>query len=314
MVLIISNSYDQGTSDVIRWLNILGANWIRINENDTVRIISLDVLNENFQLSVNDDIISSSEISSVWFRRGEILSKIKLYNDKDIKRFISSERKVIEEYLWFLLLKKRYIGNRFQSIVNKLTVLNLAKNIGLQVPDTYVVNDKSQLKYYINSDFITKALSNPILLDNENYWIPMYTKKLVDNQLNKIPNIFSDSLVQKSINKKFELRIIFFNDKFYSIAMFYDIYSPKDIDIRKKMSNHRFTCYKIPNDLKNKLSLLMNRLKLNFGTIDILVDNNYNYIFLEVNPVGQFSYVASNCNFSLNEDIAKYLFYGKHYR
>lgn len=51
----------------------------------------------------------------------------------------------------------------------------------------------------------------------------------------------------------------------------------------------------------------MNKINLNCGSIDILVDNNLNYFFLEVNPVGQFGMVSFPCNYNLENHIANYL-------
>ena len=46
---------------------------------------------------------------------------------------------------------------------------------------------------------------------------------------------------------------------------------------------------------------------LNFGCIDMIYSQNNRYVFLEVNPVGQYDYVSQNCNYSIHEFIAKQL-------
>jgi len=249
----------------------MGAKWMRINENDIVKLVFLDVINEKFELQINNKLLSSDDIKSVWFRRGNILSEILEYNNKDIKKFINFEQSVIEEFLWYILLKKVYIGNKFNSIPNKLSVLNIAKNLGFNVPNTFVVSKKSQLRYLLNSSvqFVTKALSDPIVLNSDLYWIPMHTKTLHLNYLNKIPENFFYSLIQNQVNKKVEVRIAFFNSKFYSVGMFLDTHPLQGIDIRKEISNFRFDCFKLPKEIKNKIKLLMKKLRLNFGLIDI---------------------------------------------
>lgn len=56
-----------------------------------------------------------------------------------------------------------------------------------------------------------------------------------------------------------------------------------------------------------KLNKLMKLLKLNTGSIDMIVDHNNNYIFLEVNPVGQFVAYGEFCNYYLDREMAKIL-------
>ena len=49
----------------------------------------------------------------------------------------------------------------------------------------------------------------------------------------------------------------------------------------------------------------MRKLKLDSGSIDIIVTNKGEYVFLEVNPVGHFTQVSSPCNYYLEKEIAE---------
>jgi D-alanine-D-alanine ligase-like ATP-grasp enzyme len=51
----------------------------------------------------------------------------------------------------------------------------------------------------------------------------------------------------------------------------------------------------------------MNKLDLNCGSIDMIVTPKNEYVFLEVNPVGQFGMVSYPCNYNLEKKIAEYL-------
>lgn len=50
----------------------------------------------------------------------------------------------------------------------------------------------------------------------------------------------------------------------------------------------------------------MTALDLNSGSIDFIKSGN-NYYFLEVNPIGQFGNVSTDCNYSLERKIAEFL-------
>ncbi|MEM9261789.1 MAG: grasp-with-spasm system ATP-grasp peptide maturase, partial [Bacteroidota bacterium] len=56
-----------------------------------------------------------------------------------------------------------------------------------------------------------------------------------------------------------------------------------------------------------KLELLMRKLELNTGSIDLMVSEEGEYYFLEVNPGGQFSAPSERANFNLEKRVAETL-------
>ena len=60
----------------------------------------------------------------------------------------------------------------------------------------------------------------------------------------------------------------------------------------------------IPTEIIRKLKLLMKELYLESGSIDMIVTPDDEYVFLEVNPVGQYDYVGKRCNYQLDKEIA----------
>ena len=51
----------------------------------------------------------------------------------------------------------------------------------------------------------------------------------------------------------------------------------------------------------------MQKLDMNSGSIDMVVTKDKRYVFLEVNPIGQFKQVSYPCNYYLEKEVAKYL-------
>lgn len=117
------------------------------------------------------------------------------------------------------------------------------------------------------------------------------------------------SLFQKEISKKYELRIFTFFDNIYTMAIFSQMDSESSLDFRNVDVNgthpNRMVPYQLPNDIELKIRMLMKRLNLESGSIDMVVDDNDDYYFLEVNPVGQFNFVSEICNYYIERDIAK---------
>jgi hypothetical protein len=63
----------------------------------------------------------------------------------------------------------------------------------------------------------------------------------------------------------------------------------------------------LPKHIEEKLILIMDRMSFNTGSIDMIYDLEGNYIFLEINPVGQYGMTSVPCNYNLDFEIAKSL-------
>lgn len=74
---------------------------------------------------------------------------------------------------------------------------------------------------------------------------------------------------------------------------------------------NRVIPYKLPSTIEKKLHLFMQEMKLNCGSIDMILDNSGDYYFLEVNPVGQFGMISYPCNYYLEREIANFLLNNK---
>lgn len=115
------------------------------------------------------------------------------------------------------------------------------------------------------------------------------------------------SLLQQNIDKKYELRIFYLNEKCYSMAIFSQNDEQTKVDFRNYNWDkpNRNVPYTLPNKIKNKLIIFMNSMGLKTGSIDLIVTPKDDYIFLEVNPVGQYGMVSIPCSYNLDYEIAK---------
>jgi glutathione synthase/RimK-type ligase-like ATP-grasp enzyme len=119
---------------------------------------------------------------------------------------------------------------------------------------------------------------------------------------------FIPSLIQEKIEKKYEIRIFYIDGETYTIAIFSSTNKRTSIDFRKYDFNkpNRMVPYILPEDIYDKIKLLMKKLNLSTGSID-MIKNEDNYYFLEINPIGQLGMVSYCGNFYLEKKIAKFL-------
>lgn len=90
------------------------------------------------------------------------------------------------------------------------------------------------------------------------------------------------------------------------MAIFSQNDSQTKIDFRNynHSTPNRNVPYKLPEELEHKLTNLSKKIGINCGSIDMIVTKNDDYIFLEINPIGQFGMVSNPCNYYLHEKIA----------
>ena len=192
-----------------------------------------------------------------------------------------------------------------------MSTLRLAKNIGLSIPDTILTSSKKDLiRFYKNNEeVIFKCISDPIVLKENEKKMMLYTSLLNKEELDQLSDFFFPTLFQQRILKEYEIRVFFINDCFYSMAIFSSNNKKTEVDFRVYdfENPNRTVPYQLPDEIKQKLTSLMNLMDLNTGSIDLMRGVDGEYYFLEVNPVGQFGNVSEICNYYIEKKIANYL-------
>jgi len=327
MILIISESQDRSTIQVVKWLIYYNKKFIILNELNRISKTTITISNTgNVSVLINLEHDNASfllsDIKSVWYRRGDIIFKQSLPNPKfkmdvelDIvlKNYIHNENKTVRDYIIDYLDKNCFNLSSIKTVTqNKLIQLETAAKHKLKIPQTLISSDNEEIISELNKGkrLITKPIGESFFYysQKENIKIQGYTKLLTKKTVkeNKT-NMFT--LAQTAIDKLYELRVFYFFGKTYSIAIYSQENSKTKIDQKDYDYVNPVYCqpYTIPKIIENKLGKLMNDLNLDNGSIDMIRNKEGEYIFLEVNPVGQFENVSTIGNYNLEGLIAKKL-------
>lgn len=103
----------------------------------------------------------------------------------------------------------------------------------------------------------------------------------------------SPVMLQPYIDKQYELRVTVVGNQIFAAK----IDSQKHKKTRTDWRNHAdeyndiYSAYELPQDVSEKCFQLMKTLGLDYGAFDFIKDINGNYIFLEVNPNGQWGFI-----------------------
>ncbi|MCF6298039.1 MAG: grasp-with-spasm system ATP-grasp peptide maturase [Flavobacteriaceae bacterium] len=313
MIIIISSKKDDTTNEVIEWLIANKSSFQRWNFEDKASLNGFKITKNETSLEINS--LKLKDCKVLWHRRGRLKH---FKNDKDWNRNLNNYLKKEEDSLIKSIehqLNKtvNYIGSYEKEVENfKLDHLIMAKNVGLRIPDTLVTTQKLELiEFHKSNEFIiTKDIRYPINISlGENYMSSNGTTVINHEMVMSLDAVFTPTLVQEGIGKLYEIRTFFFMDLLFSMAIFSQNDSKTKIDYRNynEEKPNRNIPINLPIKIKNKLKRFIKKSGLNTGSIDIIYSKEKEYVFLEVNPMGQLDWVSKGCNYYIEKKIANYL-------
>jgi len=297
MILIVSNNNEMTTDEVISWLIMLNKKFIRVHEDE---IFMIKTSEKRIYIESERNCFFIDEICSVWYRRGGLKFHRNQYEDKGINHFMNETQHWLEDYIRNYLENKKHINKESTFHINKLIVLDKAKELGFDVPDYFLAENTDNVD--VNKTIVKTITGNgSIDFEDKKTRGVLYTNIITDKENED----FFITFFQEKIEKDYEIRSFFLNGKIWSMAIFSQNDEKTKIDYRNY--NHekpnRNVRYNLPVEIETKIIQLMNFLDLNCGSLDFMKSSEKFY-FLEVNPVGQLGALSTLCNYGLDKEIA----------
>lgn len=295
---------------------------IRINkDNDKISIVSYNAQSNELVFSVNNLEINSNEIVSILIRGGFIRIKTNIFSlpkkrnnyVDEIEYYLAAYNFSMIDFLtWFFESNFKCVGSFGNGNSNKIIDLNIAKKVGLKIPDTYIVTSKDKCNMLLrDAIYISKsiALNFDIFSTKESSTFG-YTTRINPELLSLLPETFAPSLVQQKINRKYDLRVFILGDEIIPMAMTNSNKSDEMIeDVRdyNRARMPRISKVKLSKEIEDNLFSFMRIKGLNTTSIDMICSLENEYYFLESNPVGQIGFYSFRSNSYIEYKIAEYL-------
>ncbi|HKF56541.1 MAG TPA: grasp-with-spasm system ATP-grasp peptide maturase [Blastocatellia bacterium] len=332
MICILSQSSLEVTTEaVIDWLRSWGIPFVRINgtDIDSCPGPTFSINNEDSAVWIFVDgvPINAESIKVVWYRRWAhnhhyrqsslfaAESHRDHYNFLEATSHFGSELRAVSSFFFRSLDGAEWLGHPSTSVPNKLQVLSLARQAGLDIPDTLVTNDVDNARQFAakHGQIITKPVGDVLSCAFDGRPFGTYTNlvpaSLLDPAEENCWRGSFPSLFQEKLEKKYEIRSFYLDGRFYGMAMFTQTRPSTKVDFRKYSwaDPVRTVPYKLPDETEAGLRELMDRLRLDTGSIDMVRTTDGRTVFLEINPVGQFGMVSIPCNYHLEREVASAL-------
>ncbi len=318
MILLLTGDGDLSTDLVMDVLKYYDYPHYRINSYDLLDAgFCIDISDNRYTMAVNGQEIDLKTVGAVWFRKFGFFRKSQQYQSifrtfgTDVADNISKEFSSVLGAVTGVLKDKTWLTLPEATNLNKIEVLIEASNCGINIPNSVVTTSKTVLQD--NPDlYITKSIKDPWILrksEAKSDIFTMFTTVVKQTDLPHIPSVFFPSLIQKKVEKEYEIRSFFLAGKFYSMAIFSQLDDQTEVDFRRYnwQVPNRTVPYTLPKELERKLKKLIKRFKLNCCSVDLIRNKEGNYFFLEINPTGQFGMVDFPCNYNLHHEVARTL-------
>lgn len=141
----------------------------------------------------------------------------------------------------------------------------------------------------------------------------LYTSRVKGEHLDE-PDGFTPTpgIFQPYIEKQLELRVVVIGRQIFACAIHSQQSQRTREDWRRyDLDQTPHEPYELPPEITARVLALMDRLQLVFGSIDLIVTPQGEYVFLEINPNGQFDWIAHMTGMPLYEHLVAMLKAGR---
>ncbi|MGD0304449.1 MAG: MvdC/MvdD family ATP grasp protein [Candidatus Acidiferrales bacterium] len=248
-----------------------------------------------------------SEVRAAWWRRPQPFKPPASLKNSSDHRLAFSESGTAFQGM-YQSLDAFWINDpmRDQAASHKPWQLTVAQQVGLEIPETLMTNHPEAARAFwaaCNGDAIYKQFLALPDSWSETRRVGQQEETLTEN-IRLCPVIF-----QKRIPATADLRVTIIGDEIFAASTACEEHD-YDVDVRVNLAA-RYAAHKLPEDVERKLVALMRRLGLVYGAIDLRLTDDGRYVFLEVNPAGQFLYVENATGQPISAALAAHLAEGK---
>jgi len=316
-VLLLTHSGDFYTIDLVsQALARRGVRSIRFNTDLFPSSIKLSARAGDertaYLFTETGEQISAAAVRAVWARK---LWSPRMADNLDERYRLMCVGESIAALEGFLdaLHDARWVNDlqRQRAAESKQRQLRLAARAGLRVPRTLVTNDPAAARqFFAETEGQTVAkLLRPITVSMDAGESFVYTNRVREEDLAGAEELRHSPMVfQELIPKARELRVAWVAGETFAGALDASGTLRGQTDWRRLAPEEcRWQRAQLPSEVASGLHALMSELGLVFGAVDLICTPSGEYVFLEVNPGGEWGMLERDLSFPISEAIAKAL-------
>lgn len=314
-ILILTNERDVTADFIVKKLKNSETEFYRLNTDQLGKTLQLTFnISEGIHNLIDKatgESIDLRSFASVYFRRPEIRPNIEGLSRGE-ENFVRTELYYTIEGL-YKILDNAFWLNKVQAIrnaENKIYQLLLAKKIGFKIPDSLITNQVDDaLNFYRNQqqECIIKPIKTGLVTADGDDEAIIFTSKVEITEENAQRIKTCPVYLQKLIKKKGDVRVTVVGNKLFAALIHSQDFEQSKTDWRRADHPLPHSQIVLPHFIESMCLELTNELSLNFAAIDFILDENDDFIFLEINPNGQWAWIERRLGYDISGEITKLL-------
>jgi glutathione synthase/RimK-type ligase-like ATP-grasp enzyme len=313
-ILIITNDHDEHADAVIRELDARNVPVFRFHPEEFPHAcsLSLDIQGGRVRGEIRnaDHAVALDEICAAWYRRARNLfegRRLSLTSEK-LDNYVRAQSTATLAALCESL-QTLWVGHPDRLRVAEVKALQLvrASQAGLKTPHTLISNDEAQVRTFVDTLGDAQCAIKPLVAlgvsDAQGYRLPLTTLLPRGHSLDSVaaaPTIF-----QPYVEKDFELRCVVIGERIFAAKINSQDTEATRTDWRAGQAEHEI--FALPDDVEASIRRLMDSFGLNFASLDMIVTPQGEFVFLELNPNGQWLWLELELGLPLVSSMADLL-------
>ncbi len=252
------------------------------------------------------------DFSAIYYLHPHLPKELLNYEPAEYRQFIHRQFEEMRRVLWSVFRHKKWINDPWKVMMaeNKAYQMSVARRIGLAMPATLITSDPDKVrKFYGDNggDVVVKLFAMSPVLNKV-----VYTNRVTLEHMKQVESVRrSPSIFQARVEKEYELRITVVGNELFPVKILSQRDEETALDWRRKPKLNDFEVRMeptdLPRDIQERIHSFMDAVGLRFGCIDMIVTPKHEYVFLEVNPSGQWYFVQVRTHLKIAQAIARLL-------
>jgi len=296
-VILILTSKDDATADFVA-ARLRSSEFFRLDTDDLPGAAKIESTERGSIIRTKGRKFTPEDFSGVWYRRPKAII-FAGGRDKAVARHAAAEYTAALEGFLSLVPVTKWINHPSRNVLagHKLEQVRRAQRFGFRLPMTLVTQRVGELRRFwkkCHGNVILKPLSTGYIERQPPFEDSLiYTNQLRERDLARAAEIDRcPTLFQERIAKLGDIRITVVDQDVQAVELTaLDDGKPR-LDIRRNnMFDVKYKRTELPRTLKSKILRLVRSYGLRFAAIDMLWVGQSDYVFLEINPNGQWAWL-----------------------
>ncbi len=251
-----------------------------------------------------EQVVPLDRVGTVWWRR-PLPYVLEPDLEASVASFVLTECHEAISGMWHTL-DATWVNPPMSDEVAAHKPLQLARaqDLGLRVPRTLITNDPAAARGFVDELGPGRTVYKTFVASEENW---RETRLVRPEELALLDSVhLAPVIFQEYVEAEADLRVTALGEELWA-AEIVATDSSYPVDYRMDMGAARFAPTTLPDHVAEKLLLLMKRLDIVYGAIDLRRTAAGEYVFLEVNPAGEWRFVEERTSQPITARMADLL-------